>query len=661
MADLSFQGISSDSNRTARIWQRPMRSPTSHARIAIFSAESPILAKTIAEEIGRIADRDLPFAKTLEQVQAACAQISDGEVGLLIGESDGDTLTFHAHGPLQCFLAEPNGVGGFNVTALPVETYSPTEAFTYVTGQVGNGIFVAFTTPTGSLTNPEVVAHAALSEDGLWQLKKEIDGQEAEESFCIVVGKSGRAIPGAVVLSEDSSMSEVFNAAASEAEKSEDIFAPAASIAEAIDGMQSWAKDTRSQFEQSVKKASTFDPRSFFRKMGNAFVAGKSGSVGASVTGERSSPFKNFSRNALNRFMRMPRNLQIASAGLLVCLVLFLVGLGIAPLLGYGTGNTKTDQELIAISSLIDDAQSNLIYKNEDRAVTLVKEADTRLKALSADTPLIKNKEITRRKNELESRITTMRTDLRHAVSVATDKVLISEAVGINALGVLGSNLYALRDTEVIRWNASENLFETVATLPSKGTSLIADDQDQVLVSKNENNSLSLVNAKTKKVTSGPTTPQTINIIAAYGGRFYGVDLARGVVRITDTSANPWLKSPVAMTDPRGIAVDGDVYVALANEIKKFRTGNTTPFTLAAIDPSVSDIKALYTTTDSSFLYVLDQGGNRLLAINKNGKLARQYELPQGQTAQSMGISEGGKTAYLLIGTNIVAVPLTHL
>ncbi len=661
MADLSFQGISSDTNRTARIWQRPMRSPTSHARIAIFSAESPILTKTIAEEISRITDRDLPFAKTLEQIQIACRQISDSDMGLLVGESEGDTITFHAHGPIQCFLAEPNGADGFQVTTLPVDAYSPTEAFTYVTGQIGNGIFVAYTTPTGDRTNPEAVAHMALSEDGLWQLKKELDGQEAEESFCIVVGKSGRSVPGAIALSEDSSMGEVFVAAATEAKKSEDVFAPVASIAEAIDGMQSWAKDTRSQFEQSVNKASTFDPRSFFRKMGNAFVAGKSGSTSGSVAGERSNYFKNFSRNALNRFMGLPRNLQIASAGLTVCILLFLVGLGVAPLFGYGSGSAKIDQELIAISSLLDDAQSNLIYKNEDRAVVLVKEAGTRLNAITADKPRIRNKDIARRKNELESRMAIMRTDLRRAVSVVTDKVLISDATGVEAISVLSDSLYAMRGAEVLRWNNRENVLENFAVLPVAGTSLVVDDLDKMLVVKNQNSTLSLVDAKTKKITNGPAVLQTINTIAAYGGRFYGVDLARGVVRIAESGVNPWFKSPTAMTDPRGITVDGDVYVALPNEVKKYRTGTAIPFSLGMIEPALSDIKRISTIANSSFLYILDQGGNRLLAVNKNGKLAKQYELPPGQTAQGVAINEAAKIGYLLIGTNIVIVPLTHL
>lgn len=675
MADITFQGIASDANRTARVWQRPMRSATSHARIAIFEAESPILSKTIADDFSRIIDRDTLFPKMLEQVQAASVSISDNTISLLIGEAHGETLLFHAHGTIRCFLAEEQG-DTWQITTLPVEPYTAGDPFTYVTGQVGNGIFIAYTEETELATTPEAIAAAASTEHGLWKLKQHLEKTNEDARFCIIVGKSER-IPGstpsvtadvAIIEASDDTVtvSEVITTTQPQTPQApdEDLFAPPQAVADAIDTMQNWAKDTRAQFTESMKQASSYDPRSFFRKMGNAFAVGKMGAFGqqASVSGERSNPFKNFGRNALNRFMKLPRNLQIASAGLSFCILLFLVGIAVAPLFGYGRGNARMDQELIAISSLLDDAQSNLIYKNEDRAVSLVKEAYERLDRLNAEMPTIKNKDITRRRNELSMRLTTMRSDLRRTTVVnTTDNILVSEASGVTSLTAVGKDLFAARGTEIMRWNMSEGIFDTVASTNAAGVSILPDEVDDLIIQRSTESALTVINPKTKKTEAGPKADKTYSAIAAYGGRYYGVDPTRGIVRLSDAGAQSWQKSPSPMSDARGIAVDGDVYVALPNEIKKFRTGNAVSFAVNPIDPSLTDIKGLYTTADSSSLYILDQGGARLLVVNKNGKLTRQYEIGQGMSASAFAVSEANKSAYMLVGSTIIKIPLSHL
>lgn len=665
MADLIFQGISSDSNRAARIWQRPMRSPTSHARIAIFSAESPILAKTMAEEIGKIADRDIPFAKMLELVQHACSQISDGEVGLLIGESDNDTLIFHAHGPIRCYLAESTGNGSFGITPLPVETYSPTEPFSYVTGQVGSGVFVACTADTEMLAAPETIAAATLSEDGLWQLKQQLE-EVAESPFCLVIGKTGAlsVASATTAMMEAETPAEAFTAAAevTQAGAVEDLFAPAAAVQDAVEGVQNWAKDTRTQFKQSMNKATTFDPGAFFRKLGGAFAAGKSkgGAIEEGGTRTQGARMKNFWRNVTNRFLDLPRNLQIASSLFAACIIIFLIGLAVAPVFGYGRGNNKADQELIAISSMLDDAQSNLIYKNEARAVTLVKEADGKLQSLTADKPLFKNKDITRRENELASRIMTMRADLRHAVSInAADRVMTPNS-GITMIGAIGKELFAARNNELLRWNSTETLFESLYTAPKAITALVFDDIDNQVVMRLNDDSLVTYDAKSKKTSLGPTMPVTATAIAAYGGRLYAIDGGRGVIRITATGVNAWLKTPTPIANGKALAVDGDVYAATTAEIKKFRTGSPINFSLGTIDPLPGNISTVFTIADSSYLYILDQNGARILVVNKNGGLIKQYEL-NGATAKGMAISEASKTAHILTENQILAIPLSHL
>lgn len=672
MADLIFQGVASDTNRNARIWQRPMRSATSHARVCLFVAESPILAKTIAQEIGRIAARDIPFAKVLEQIQAVANHISDPDIGFFIAEAQGDTLLFHAHGPLDCFLAEPQENGLFMVTPLPVDIYTPNEPFSYVTGQVGNGIFIACTRTTTAITTPDTIAQAAHGDDGLWQLKQTLENEAAETGFCMVIGKSGdgasRTPPGA----RTPEAIDVIIPPATEVpitvapETTFALFAEDGAVHQAVDEVQSWAKDTKAQFTASMQNASTFDPRSFFRRLGNAFWNGRSKGLTAEDGSESeknaSSTFHNFWHNAKSRFTALPKNVQFASAGLTLCIILFAIGLAIAPLFGYGRVNAALDRELVAVSSLVDDAQSNIIYKNEGHASSLLIEAEKRLAALTAEKPLIKNKDLARREGELASRISTMRTDLRHVVAIdPMERILIADAPSITTLTSMDKELYAARGNELLHWNSTQKRFENIVSTQNPIIAMSVDAVDHALLLHLQDGTLATMLPKTKKLTAGPTIPATIPVVTVYGGRLYGLEATRGIVRITDKAVTPWLKSPATIPESRAIVVDGDVYVAVANSIKKYRTGANANLVLAPMDPPLTDVKTISTTAESSYLYVLDRRGARLVAINKNGKLAKQYELPPETFAQSVAVDEQTKTAYLLIGATIVSVPLIHL
>jgi hypothetical protein len=120
----------------------------------------------------------------------------------------------------------------------------------------------------------------------------------------------------------------------------------------------------------------------------------------------------------------------------------------------------------------------------------------------------------------------------------------------------------------------------------------------------------------------------------------------------------PYFPRAMRMDGVRDFALDGYVYLLLADgRILKFLAGNLVPFELEPLDKPFLNPSALFTFPEEDLekpkfpLYVADPSQRRIVELDKNGKLRRQFALPEGEEAWEIldfAVDERGKSAFVL-------------
>ena len=78
------------------------------------------------------------------------------------------------------------------------------------------------------------------------------------------------------------------------------------------------------------------------------------------------------------------------------------------------------------------------------------------------------------------------------------------------------------------------------------------------------------------------------------------------------------------------MAIDGDVFVLLSdNTIERYRGGKKLRFQISGLDRPITKATRVYTDTTAESLYVVDDGNNRIVEIDKRdgneGRFVRQF------------------------------------
>lgn len=120
------------------------------------------------------------------------------------------------------------------------------------------------------------------------------------------------------------------------------------------------------------------------------------------------------------------------------------------------------------------------------------------------------------------------------------------------------------------------------------------------------------------------------------------------------TTENPPLSDAVAM------AIDGAIYILKSDGVVlKFEKGElVSDFSLKELDQPLSDPRAIFTTTDAEYLYILDAGNLRIVVTDKNGFYQSQYVYEGISNPTDIFVDEVGGVIYLLGGTNVFRIDI---
>lgn len=388
--------------------------------------------------------------------------------------------------------------------------------------------------------------------------------------------------------------------------------------------------------------------------------------------GEKAITEKGFS-NRLNRFFSLPKSQKIMIISALIFVIIFSQGIVILS----KKQSTKVDEEQYSrlvsqIKEKQDSAEASLIYKEDDRARQLLIEARGLIATLPQNTRDRKNSfENLSSKNEslLEKTSKLVKVDnleviadlssvnLQHARQVLLlNENLLTYDPGNNSLYEINPNSKEIKNLAVITANVGK-------------IQLGAIFENQYPLFYNDNKSMAKYNSETNTLepVAAELNEQKVKDFLIYNKRLYTLDTASNQIykhnNINDSfsSGTTWLTNNYDLSDAVSFTIDGSIYVLKNNgEVYKFLKGEKQDFTVATMEKPLNQPTKIYTDIDSSFIYILDPQNQRLVVLDKEGKLQAQYVSGQFTDLKDFLIKENENKIYLLNSTQILIMPIQN-
>lgn len=161
------------------------------------------------------------------------------------------------------------------------------------------------------------------------------------------------------------------------------------------------------------------------------------------------------------------------------------------------------------------------------------------------------------------------------------------------------------------------------------------------------------------------TDVQTFGPSAYYLDFVYSVVGDKIIKFSKDTSTNvlessTWAQQPI-ISGTYSIAIDGNIYLLKKDgSINKFYMGDQVDFKISGLEVSLNNPSKVYTNFDLDFLYILDNGNNRIVVLDKDGNFEKEIKLSISSLSSNADfwIDATLEKVFLLNGTKIYSFDL---
>lgn len=215
------------------------------------------------------------------------------------------------------------------------------------------------------------------------------------------------------------------------------------------------------------------------------------------------------------------------------------------------------------------------------------------------------------------------------------------------------------------------SLLDFEAKNPSNKNLLAQDDKNIYFV---DENGVYSIEKSSKNLPAGKAGKKTIiknnnaweeaGGIGAYIGNIYVLDKKGNQIFKFVSGGAGFEKSNYLQNDQtadfskvQSLAIDGSVWIiSLDGSVFKFTRGKRDDFKISGLDKPFTNPTKIFTNTDTDNLYILDNGGSRIIVLNKDGVYQSQYQSGILKTAKDFEVLEKDKKIYLLSGDKIYEI-----
>lgn len=114
------------------------------------------------------------------------------------------------------------------------------------------------------------------------------------------------------------------------------------------------------------------------------------------------------------------------------------------------------------------------------------------------------------------------------------------------------------------------------------------------------------------------------------------------------------------ITGAKDIAVDGSIYILKDTSLLKFFSGTKEDFSITGLDKGLSGATKVIKTTSLTNVYLADSGNNRVLVLDEDGNLLKQYLTSDDKfnDVKSISVSPDENFLYILSGSRVYQIEL---
>jgi len=377
-----------------------------------------------------------------------------------------------------------------------------------------------------------------------------------------------------------------------------------------------------------------------------------------------------FIQSACNKFKKLNLQQKIAVIFCLILGIAFLVGLFYNINLGYHNNNNREYRDLINnLTNKEKEIKQTISLKNEAKIGSLYLEFEELIKNLPAMSESQRNEYNIIQKRINDELKSALKENKPSQIKILSDFQSM-QADLLNELAYTTKKLYVLdQNTQTIyAIDTLDGQKTTIYKTPANSAKIIKlklTDQDNLLILY-DNQKLSNINLLDNKLTNLSLETKNKNLkisdLFVYSQKLYILDSAIGkIFKYTRTlngfsREEEWLKSPTSnLTGASGFISDGSVYILTANnEIKKFYTGQEQAFNFKITPPLEGHVNKILTSYGNNYIYILNPKHERIILIDKNGKIIKKISDPEIKNALNFQISEKNKKIWVNIKDKIL-------
>lgn len=308
------------------------------------------------------------------------------------------------------------------------------------------------------------------------------------------------------------------------------------------------------------------------------------------------------------------------------------------------------------------EARNRLIFNDTNSA----REILTETRALIASLPDIRSRrsDIEILKNETE----LISNEIQGITRVDVNLLATFEN-NLSSVSLFNNQIYVSSDKEVLSYNNINGNLNNDFSLSSGFSQIVRLISGDSLLFIDSNKQLGrLSNESGNPLLSGTNSLSTIADIDIYNETLYVLNPnSEQIIRMRNQNSNfeagtPWIISKdTDISSARSLAIDGDIYVTLPDNILKFRSGRELPFSEAEVEPRLENISRIYTSNSLNHIYALEPSNSRIIVFDKEGNFITQYKTPELESATGITIDESKLQLIFTSNNNLYSFTLNHL
>jgi len=176
----------------------------------------------------------------------------------------------------------------------------------------------------------------------------------------------------------------------------------------------------------------------------------------------------------------------------------------------------------------------------------------------------------------------------------------------------------------------------------------------------------SLFSSPSSSAVDPPSFEFSFDISASYFSNLYFLDKKTcEIIKYSNLGAlnwgpaKKWMQDKGPCSNPKSMAVDGSVWILNGdNSILRYYAGFFEESIVLDFFPFPENITQIKTKANIPYLYLLEPVKNRVVVINKKGKIIKQFQSDKFDNLKDLDISQDGKTIYLLNNSTIYKIEL---